>query len=122
MKVSALGRKRWRRAAIIGFVVPTLVLLVYLWVKTGGGIPGNLPRSLPADVDARLDPRRWERPRIFDEIARVGEVDEEELRRVFNLGLGMVLAVDPATADAVTAATGGRIVGDVVPGTGTVRW
>ena len=89
---------------------------------TGGGIPGNLPRSLPADVDARLDPRRWERPRIFDEIARVGEVDEEELRRVFNLGLGMVLAVDPATADAVTAATGGRIVGEVVPGTGTVRW
>ena len=55
MKVSALGRKRWRRAAIIGFVVPTLVLLVYLWVKTGGGIPGITGRGYKAVVMVPAD-------------------------------------------------------------------
>lgn len=94
---------------------------------TGGGIPGNLPRCLPPGLAARLDGHSWARPRIFDEIARRGEVDEEEMRRVFNLGLGFVLVVDPATVGAVLAAlqgTGreGRVVGDVVEGPGGVRW
>ncbi|MGH9086912.1 MAG: phosphoribosylformylglycinamidine cyclo-ligase [Acidimicrobiales bacterium] len=94
---------------------------------TGGGLPGNLPRSLPPTADARLDRRSWARPRIFEEIARLGRVDEEEMRRVFNLGLGMVLVVDHgATEDVLAALAGtgqeGRIVGDVVEGSGEVRW
>lgn len=91
---------------------------------TGGGIPGNLPRALPPHLDARLDPRQWDRPRLFDEIARRGGVEEEEMRRVFNMGLGMVLVVAPDVADAVVAAAGAgaRVVGDVVPGSGAVQW
>ncbi len=63
---------------------------------TGGGILGNLPRVLPAGVDARLDRSAWEVPRVFAEIQRRGAVDDEEMARVFNLGLGMVVVVPPA--------------------------
>ncbi|QYG91229.1 phosphoribosylformylglycinamidine cyclo-ligase [Iamia sp. SCSIO 61187] len=62
---------------------------------TGGGLPGNLPRSLPKGVDAVVDPSTWEVPRIFGEIQRHGEISDDEMRQVFNLGLGMV-AVVPA--------------------------
>lgn len=96
---------------------------------TGGGIVGNLPRILPHSLDARLDRTAWEVPRIFAEIARLGPVDDEEMARVFNLGLGMVLAVSPDDVDAVLAALGAIagapapvVVGDVVAGTGTVSW
>jgi phosphoribosylformylglycinamidine cyclo-ligase len=62
---------------------------------TGGGIPGNLTRVLPRQLDAVVDRRTWERPRIFGEIQRLGDVAEEEMRKVFNLGIGMVLVVSP---------------------------
>jgi phosphoribosylformylglycinamidine cyclo-ligase len=65
---------------------------------TGGGIPGNVPRVLPSDCDAVIDRRTWESPRIFQEIQRLGEVDDAEMARVFNLGLGMVVVVPPADA------------------------
>ena len=80
---------------------------------TGGGIPGNLVRVLPAGCDARLDRRGWETPRIFGEIARLGEVAEDEMARVFNLGLGMVLVVDQQAGEAVLAA---------LSGAGHTRW
>jgi phosphoribosylformylglycinamidine cyclo-ligase len=60
---------------------------------TGGGIVGNLPRVLPAGVDAELDRSAWEVPRVFTEIQRHGEVTDDEMARVFNLGLGMVVVV-----------------------------
>ena len=60
---------------------------------TGGGIPGNLPRVMPSRLDAVVDPSRWSRPRIFDEVQQAGSVSEEEMRRVFNLGIGMVIAL-----------------------------
>ncbi len=62
---------------------------------TGGGLPGNLPRSLPKGVDAVVDDSTWEVPRIFSEIQRHGDIAPDEMRKVFNLGLGMV-AVVPA--------------------------
>ena len=62
---------------------------------TGGGLPGNLPRVLPSHLDAVIDPGRWERPRIFREIQSAGSVSEAEMRRVFNLGVGMVIALPP---------------------------
>jgi phosphoribosylformylglycinamidine cyclo-ligase len=65
---------------------------------TGGGLVGNLPRVLPAGVDAELDRRSWEVPRVFAEIQRRGEVDDAEMARVFNLGLGMVLVVPEGDA------------------------
>jgi phosphoribosylformylglycinamidine cyclo-ligase len=65
---------------------------------TGGGIAGNLPRVLPAGVDAELARTAWEVPRVFSEIQRLGGVSDDEMARVFNLGLGMVMVVPAADA------------------------
>jgi phosphoribosylformylglycinamidine cyclo-ligase len=65
---------------------------------TGGGLAGNLRRVLPDGVDARVDPSTWERPRIFDEVRRAGDIDEAEMATVFNLGIGMVVAVPAQVA------------------------
>jgi phosphoribosylformylglycinamidine cyclo-ligase len=60
---------------------------------TGGGIVGNLPRVLPGDTEARLERSSWVEPRIFAEIQRLGAVEEAEMDRVFNRGVGMALVV-----------------------------
>jgi phosphoribosylformylglycinamidine cyclo-ligase len=59
---------------------------------TGGGILGNLCRVLPDALEAQIDWESWERPRVFAWLAEQG-VDENELRRVFNLGIGMCAVV-----------------------------
>jgi len=70
---------------------------------TGGGVTGNLPRVLPAGIVARVA-REHERPAIFDLIQRGGPVDEAEMRRTFNMGVGLVAMVAPARVeDAITA-------------------
>jgi phosphoribosylformylglycinamidine cyclo-ligase len=75
---------------------------------TGGGLPGNVPRVLPDGLGVELDPKAWARPPIFDLIQRHGGVSEEEMRRAFNLGLGLVAIVPAASAkraaDALDAA------------------
>jgi phosphoribosylformylglycinamidine cyclo-ligase len=64
---------------------------------TGGGILGNLARVLPDGVEPQIDWDSWERPRVFGWLAAHG-IDESELRRVFNLGVGMCAVVsEPAT-------------------------
>ena len=60
---------------------------------TGGGFEGNIPRALPEGCRAVLVRGTWEIPPIFTEIRRLGMVDDDEMARVFNLGLGMVVAV-----------------------------
>lgn len=60
---------------------------------TGGGIAGNLPRMLPSGVGAAVDPGNWTRPPIFDLLRSAGEIDEAEMRQVFNLGIGMIVVV-----------------------------
>jgi len=87
---------------------------------TGGGIPGNAGRSLPAGVGMRIDLSSWERPAVFGWLASLG-VEEEEMRRVFNLGVGMVLVVSADARDEVLAhlASAGRPgfeLGEVVAG------
>ncbi|MGH9109566.1 MAG: phosphoribosylformylglycinamidine cyclo-ligase [Acidimicrobiales bacterium] len=94
---------------------------------TGGGLPGNLARSLPPGLDARLDRGSWEEPPVFAEIARRGDVSDEEMARVFNMGLGMVLVAAPDAVVAATRALDGAgqrvtVVGEVTPGSGQVRW
>ena len=74
---------------------------------TGGGLMGNLPRALPDRVRAELDWDAWERPPVFAWLAEQG-VDEEEARRVFNLGIGMCAVVPEADAAGQTVV--GRIV------------
>ncbi len=67
---------------------------------TGGGVVGNLSRTLPEGLETRIDWDSWERPRVFDWLAGRG-IDEEELRRVFNLGIGMCAVVPEAPPDAL---------------------
>ena len=62
---------------------------------TGGGVPGNLARVLPDGLGAEIRRGAWPEPRIFSVVAEAGRVADEEMARVFNLGLGM-LAVVPA--------------------------
>ena len=60
---------------------------------TGGGIPENLPRCLPEGLKANIDWNSWSVPEIFLEIQRQGNMDEEEMKRVFNLGIGYCVVV-----------------------------
>ena len=62
---------------------------------TGGGIPENLPRCLPKGLDVHVDYNSWEMPKIFNKIMLDGEIPEEEMKKVFNLGIGYCLIVPP---------------------------
>jgi len=74
---------------------------------TGGGLPGNLPRVLPAGTRAVIDAGAWPLPPIFAWLARTGRVTAEEMLRVFNCGIGMVLVVtDAAAARSILEAEG----------------
>ena len=93
---------------------------------TGGGIGGNLARVLPDKVDAVVDRSTWEQPPVFAELQRIGDVSDEEMAKVFNLGLGMVVAVRDrdATKAIDLLRTGGHratVVGEVEKGHGQVH-
>jgi phosphoribosylformylglycinamidine cyclo-ligase len=66
---------------------------------TGGGLPENLPRVLPIDVDAILDLDSWKYPPVFRWLQEQGNVEESEMLRTFNCGIGMVVCVPPEQAD-----------------------
>ncbi len=77
---------------------------------TGGGLPGNLPRVLPEGLGVRLDLGTFPRPAIISYLAKLGPVDEQELRATFNLGLGYVLVVPPRDVERALVAL--RAVGE----------
>jgi phosphoribosylformylglycinamidine cyclo-ligase len=95
-----LGRIKWKGAAHI----------------TGGGILGNLPRCLPDRLGARLDSKAWEVPPIFELIRKRGRIADDEMNGTFNMGLGMILVVDPADVP-----PGAEVVGEVVRHSGPDR-
>ena len=66
---------------------------------TGGGIPENLPRCLPEGLKANIDWNAWSVPEIFLDIQRQGNIDEEEMKRVFNLGIGYCVIVPANRAE-----------------------
>ena len=66
---------------------------------TGGGIGGNLSRVIPAGLSARLDFREWRVPRLFRVLQELGRVEEAEMFRTFNMGVGLVLVLPAETAD-----------------------
>ncbi len=70
---------------------------------TGGGIAGNLTRQFPAGLGVRIDLASWMRPAVFGWLASLG-VEEDEMRRVFNLGIGFAAVVAEADADAACRA------------------
>jgi phosphoribosylformylglycinamidine cyclo-ligase len=93
---------------------------------TGGGLVGNVPRALPEDADAVLDGRTWDVPDVFGRIRSRGGVEVQEMTRVFNLGLGMVLVVAPGSEERAVevlerAGCPAAVVGEVVSGSGNVR-
>ena len=84
---------------------------------TGGGLIDNLPRIFPAGVAAWIDRESWPLPSIFQLIQHTGQIDEAEMFRVFNMGLGMILIVPAAQVDQALAGLGDRawLVGEIIP-------
>ncbi len=70
---------------------------------TGGGLTENLPRVLPDGLGAEIDLTAWNLPPVFDWLVSQAGLEQAELLKTFNAGIGMVLAVDPAQADDLTA-------------------
>ncbi len=93
---------------------------------TGGGLPGNVNRVLPDSLDARINTSSWEVPNVFRQLEQGGQVSRAEMYRTFNMGVGMVVITDEASAPAVEASVSSANVasfrlGRVVRGTGQVR-
>jgi len=92
---------------------------------TGSGLPGNVPRILPKDCNAVIRKSSWPVPKIFSFLQERGPVEEEEMFRVFNMGIGFVLIVAEDFADAIAAKlikSGEKVykIGRIVTGTGNV--
>lgn len=94
---------------------------------TGGGIPGNLNRVLTGNLDAVVDRDTWEPPRVFTEIQRIGSVAPEEMDKVFNMGIGMIVVlpesdVHPALDALRTAGHEATQIGVIESGSRAVRY
>jgi phosphoribosylformylglycinamidine cyclo-ligase len=92
---------------------------------TGGGLTDNIPRVVPEGLDVHLDRAAWRRPAVFDWLQQAGNIEDTEMQRTFNCGIGMTVHVAPEDADralALLAACGeqARVIGDIRPGNGTV--
>jgi len=91
------------------YVKPVLALRTRVTVKgmahiTGGGLLLNVPRMLQDHLQARIDRSRWPQPAVFAWLQRSGNVADDEMHRVFNCGIGMVLAVAVGDVDAAITA------------------
>ena len=94
---------------------------------TGGGIPGNLVRVLPAGCEAVVDPASWPLPPLFVTLQQAGQISTDEMRDVFNLGIGMIAVLPPdavASAQAAAASDGVAtwIIGEIRHGEPAVRF
>jgi phosphoribosylformylglycinamidine cyclo-ligase len=106
------------------YVKPILAALEQVTIKgmahiTGGGLTENVPRVLPEGMQAVLDSSKWERPALFKWLQQAGNVANDEMHRVFNCGIGMVVIVDAADAD--KAATILREQGETVYSIGVIQ-
>ena len=93
---------------------------------TGGGLPDNLIRCLPAGCRAVVERSRWQVPPVFNLLERIGRIEDQEMFHVFNMGVGLVLALDPAEVQpAIThlSAQGESAfpIGHIEPGERSVR-
>jgi phosphoribosylformylglycinamidine cyclo-ligase len=103
-------------------VRPVFSLLKAAAHITGGGLIENVPRVLPDGLAARFDTSTWSLPPIFSILQEQSEVSREEMYRVFNMGLGMVLVSDASRVGEIIAlAPEARVVGEVVPSTDETR-
>ncbi len=109
----------------LGMVRPQLEKIHAMAHITGGGLPGNLGRAIPPMLDAIVDTSTWNVPAVFNELQKTGEVPREEMFRVFNMGVGMVLIVAPENSDVIIRAadatgTAAWVIGEVGKGSGNV--
>ncbi|MFO0784627.1 MAG: phosphoribosylformylglycinamidine cyclo-ligase [Phycisphaerales bacterium] len=93
---------------------------------TGGGLPGNVCRALSSKLDAVIDTTKWAPPPVFSLLQKSGNIEREEMFRVFNMGIGYTLIVRPAFADAVVEkltkyGEDPVVIGEVVKGSGAVQ-
>ena len=93
---------------------------------TGGGLIENVPRVLPADCDAEFNLGSWQVPHIFKMIQEAGNVHDDEMFRVFNMGVGMVMITTQAAVETVVkklrrAGCKASVVGRIVKGSGVVK-
>ncbi|HBE71711.1 MAG TPA: phosphoribosylformylglycinamidine cyclo-ligase [Planctomycetaceae bacterium] len=94
---------------------------------TGGGLLENTERILPPTVDLEFERLSWELPAVFPWVQELGQIDDDEMDKVFNMGLGLTFIVSPFYANKIVelAQSEGHqacIIGKAVPGTGTSRW
>jgi len=82
-------------------VMPVISRVHGLAHITGGGIPGNLVRILPSGCEAVVDPDAWDLPPLFATLQQAGQVTTEEMRDVFNLGVGLIAVLPPGAVPAV---------------------
>jgi len=90
---------------------------------TGGGITENVPRSLPDGVNAHIDRNAWRAPPVFDWLQEHGGIDEAEMLRTFNCGIGFTLVVDANDTDSVIktlndAGESAAVIGTIKTGEG----
>jgi len=94
---------------------------------TGGGLHENLARVLPATVDAEITRDSWTMPPVFRWLQKLGNVDDDEMFRVFNMGIGLTMVVSEHFADSIRKQLAGLglqswSIGKIVDGSGESRW
>ena len=112
------------------YVKPLLELQNKVTIKamahiTGGGFYDNIPRVLPKKLGARIDRGSWKIPKIFRILGEKGRIEEKEMFRTFNMGIGLALVVSPRSAAKALAALekmGQRawVIGELFTGKGAV--
>lgn len=90
---------------------------------TGGGLTENIPRVLSEGLGLRINTSSWKVPALFTLLQRLGEVEDAEMRRTFNMGIGFVLIVHPDQVDSVqdqlqSLGEKSYVIGEVIPGKG----
>ncbi len=101
---------------------PHLSLIKGMAHITGGGLTGNIPRVLPKGMSVKIDSKAWTLPPIFKLIKKRGNVAQQEMYQVFNMGIGMVLICSPENADRIRKALSeAKVIGKVVKTGGKER-
>ena len=123
-KLDGKALSEWILAPTRIYVKPVLNLIKQAHVKglahiTGGGLVENIPRVLPETLTARLDSAAWTMSPLFDWLRKEGNISDEEMHRVFNCGIGMVVIVSPGEAAAAEALL--REAGETVWRIGSIR-
>lgn len=112
------------------YLKPVIELLDCVTVRgmahiTGGGLLDNLPRILPAGTAVEISRKSWKVPNVFNVLQEAGSIDDDEMHRVFNMGIGFIIIVRQQAAERAcgqlkTHSIAPKIIGEIVDGNGTV--